>query len=325
MTFHQIIVSAVENRYKIFVSNIVIISLAIIFFLFFIPDKYNCTSTIISSNNSGKSTIGNAFGIASQFGINIGNTSNNSYVYPEIIRSKVVVRNLLKKKIDSETYGKNRSLISIVTGQNLDVFDAKMEIIATNKLLKKIKVTESLKTKINTIVTEFDDPAVALAINDLLIKSVQDHQSRLIKKNFEKTRVFIEKRILEVNKELINAENQVKTFEDRNRKIQNSPSLKLDLQRLKRDVSVLTGVFTSLKQELEKVKIEELKDEELVLIINAPDIPLGKSNIPFIKFFFITTILSLGTSIIFFVSLEQLKNKVYFVKLFKDLRLKMQK
>ena len=84
----------------------------------------------------GKSTIGNAFGIASQFGINIGNTSNASYVYPEIIRSKVVVRNLLKKKVDSETYGKNRSLISIITGQNLDVFDAKMEIIATNKLLK---------------------------------------------------------------------------------------------------------------------------------------------------------------------------------------------
>jgi uncharacterized protein involved in exopolysaccharide biosynthesis len=325
MTFYQIIVTIVENRYKIFVSNIVIISLSIIFFLFFIPDKYNCTSTIISSNNSGKSTIGNAFGIASQFGINIGNTSNASYVYPEIIRSKVVVRNLLKKKVDSETYGKNRSLISIITGQNLDVFDAKMEIIATNKLLKKIKVTESLKTKINTIVTEFDDPSVALAINDLLIKSVQDHQSKLIKKNFEKTRVFIEKRIVEANKELINAENQVKTFEDRNRKIQNSPNLKLNLQRLKRDVSVLTGVFTSLKQELEKTKIEELKDQELVLIINVPDLPLGKSNIKFTKFFLITVILTMGASCIFFVSLEQLNNNINFVKLFKDLRFQLKK
>ena len=44
---------------------------------------------------------------------------------------------------------------------------------------------------------------------------------------------------------------------DRNRRIENSPSLQLEQQRLGREVTVLTGVFTTLKQQLETTKIEE--------------------------------------------------------------------
>ena len=46
----------------------------------------------------------------------------------------------------------------------------------------------------------------------------------------------------------------------RNRQIQNSPYLQLERERISREVSVLTSVFTNLKQQLENTKIEEMKE-----------------------------------------------------------------
>ena len=48
----------------------------------------------------------------------------------------------------------------------------------------------------------------------------------------------------------------------------------LEQQRLLREVSVLTGVFTTLKQQLETIKIEEVKDADYVLVMDPPEAPL---------------------------------------------------
>ena len=59
---------------------------------------------------------------------------------------------------------------------------------------------------------------------------------------------------------------------DRNRRIENSPALQLEQQRLNREVIVLTGVFTTLKQQLETTKIEEVKESDYVIILDPPEI-----------------------------------------------------
>ena len=70
-----------------------------------------------------------------------------------------------------------------------------------------------------------------------------------------KNNSFIEDRIINTRMELENAEEAFKNFRDSNRRIENSPTLQLEQQRLAREVSVLTGVFTTLKQQLETTKI----------------------------------------------------------------------
>ena len=65
---------------------------------------------------------------------------------------------------------------------------------------------------------------------------------------------------------------------DRNRRIENSPTLLLEQQRLNREVTVLTGVFTTLKQQLETTKIEEVKESEYVIILDKPEVPLLRSK-----------------------------------------------
>ena len=65
---------------------------------------------------------------------------------------------------------------------------------------------------------------------------------------------------------------------DRNRRIENSPALQLEQQRLGREVTVLTGVFTTLKQQLETAKIEEVKESDYVVIVDPTEIPLAHSK-----------------------------------------------
>ena len=65
---------------------------------------------------------------------------------------------------------------------------------------------------------------------------------------------------------------------DRNRRIENSPALQLEQQRLSREVTVLTGVFTTLKQQLETTKIEEVKESDYVIVLDPPEVPLSRSG-----------------------------------------------
>jgi len=65
---------------------------------------------------------------------------------------------------------------------------------------------------------------------------------------------------------------------DRNRRIENSPALQLEQQRLGREVAVLMGVFTTLKQQLETTKIQEVKESDYVVVLDPPEVPLVRSK-----------------------------------------------
>ena len=92
------------------------------------------------------------------------------------------------------------------------------------------------------------------------------------------TRQFIEERIVDTEEELQSAEEALKNFRDQNRRIENSPALLLEQQRFSREVSVLTGVFTTLKQQLETTKIAEVKYTDYVVVLDPPEAPFFPSG-----------------------------------------------
>ena len=76
--------------------------------------------------------------------------------------------------------------------------------------------------------------------------------------------------------------------------MENSPGLLLQRQRLDREVIVLTGVFTTLKQQLETSKIEEVKDLDYVVVLDPPEAPLYRSSPNRKRIVFIAGFLGLG-------------------------------
>ena len=253
--------------------------LSIVYLLIFINPIYISTSKIMSSSNSGSAN--QAIGLAAQFGINLPTGQQGpKWVYPEILTSRTLAKAVLKQKFDTIEFGSQKTLLHILTyeNKNLGLDSTTLEIIGVNKLLEMIDVSENVKTSILTLSISSFEPILAAKINDALIGELDTHQRKYNKAKASEAKNFIEERITETEKELILAEEQLKVFKDRNRRIENSPALQLELQRLDREVRVLTGVFTTLKQQLETTKIEEVKESDYVIILDPPETPIKYSK-----------------------------------------------
>jgi len=232
------------------------------------------------SSSSGGS-MSQAAGLAAQFGINIPTgQSEPKWVYPEIIKSRTLARNMLKRKFDTQEFGNQKPLLRILTyGNEEPEFNVDtLEIMAVENFLGMIDISEDIKTAILTLSIHAPEPKLAAEINQVLIEELDSHQRVYNKAKTSDTKQFIEERIIDTEKELVEAEDNLKVFMDRNRRIENSPALQLEQQRLSREVTVLIGVFTTLKQQLETTKIEEVKESDYVIVLDPPEVPLVRSK-----------------------------------------------
>jgi uncharacterized protein involved in exopolysaccharide biosynthesis len=86
-------------------------------------------------------------------------------------------------------------------------------------------------------------------------------------------RTFIEKRLVETRATLTRAEDQLRTFRDFNRDAGRSPSLRLEGNRLDREVTMRQSLYTSLSQAYEQSRIEEVRDTPAISVIEHPTLP----------------------------------------------------
>ena len=254
-------------------------TITIIYVQYFAIPVYQSSAKITSS--SGGSSASQAQGLAAQFGISLPfGQSEQKWVYPEIIKSRILARAMLERKFDTNEFGSNRTLLEILTGglnQTISGLDT-LEIYAINSLLDIIKVSEDFQTGIYTITLSASEPKFASDLTSALIEELDTHQRKYNKAKTSEGRQFVEERIIDTEKELQATEEALRAFRVRNRRIENSPSLQLEQQRLTREVAVLTGVFTTLKQQLELAKIEEIEQVSVVQVLDYPKIPLVRSN-----------------------------------------------
>ena len=52
----------------------------------------------------------------------------------------------------------------------------------------------------------------------------------------------------------------------------------MEEERLSREVTVLIGVFTTLKQQLETAKIEEVRESDYIIVVDPPFVPVLRSS-----------------------------------------------
>ena len=255
-----------------------ICTLTIIYAIYFTNPIFTSTSKIMSS--SGSSSSSQAVGLAAQLGINLPTTPKQQWVYSEIIKSRTLAKAMLNQTFDTGRFGLQKSLLQILTYGNktsetgLDT----LRSIAIDKFLNMINLSENTLTGIFTLSINAFEPKLAAEINAALINELEVHQKDYNQKKNSETRKFIEERIVDTEKKLMAREESLKEFRVRNRRFEQSPALLLEQGRLSREVSVLTGVFTTLKQQLETAKIEEVKESDYVIIIDLPEIPLSRSK-----------------------------------------------
>ena len=275
------ILLVLAKQLKLLIITPLVLGFLTALYVLFISQPVYVSSAKIMSSGGGSSTS-QLQGLAAQFGVAVpsGGGENAQWVYPELIKSRTLARALLDRKFDTNEYGPEKSLLQILTygdeepAMSLDT----LEIFGVNALLGMIDVGDDKMSSIYTITVNAFEPQFAADLCAAIIKELDKHQRKYKTEKVKETRLFIEGRIVEVQKELEGAEEDLKVFRDRNRQILGSPALLLEQQRLTRETSVLTGVFTTLKQQLEMTKIEEVKESALVQVLDPPEAPLYRDS-----------------------------------------------
>jgi uncharacterized protein involved in exopolysaccharide biosynthesis len=292
----------------IIITPTVFCIIAIIHVLFFTSPIYVSTATFMSSGSEGDNQS-QMMGLASQFGIAMPRKdSSPKWSYEEVIKSRTMAKSLLVHRFNTEEFGPQKELLQIITyGNEKPEYGINTLLIqGIESVVGMIEVTKT--ASLFELEISASEPQLAADIANTVIVELDLHQRSYNARKTTETRQFIDERLLSTKAELEKAEETLKFFRERNRSIFESPQLQLEQERLGRDVAVLIGVFTTLKQQLETAKIDEVKESDYVIILDTPNIPLYPDKPKKKLIVILAGILGIGLGMIFAFIREYAEN-----------------
>jgi len=281
--------------------------ITIIYVLFIADPIYVSRATFISSGSSNNKS--QMMGLATQFGISMPmGDSGPKWSYEEVIKSRAMAKALLLYRFDTKEYGYQKELLQILTygnekpGFGIDTLMSQ----GIDSVAKMINVSEN--NSFFELEISASEPQLAANIASAVMRELDSHQREYNSRKNTETRQFIDDQLFDTKLELEKAEEKLKIFREKNRSIFESPNLLLEQERLGRDVAVLIGVFTTLKQQLEKAKIDEVKESDYVIILDVPNKPLYPDEPKKKPMVILAGILGIGFGMVLAFVLESFSN-----------------
>ncbi|MCF7807275.1 MAG: hypothetical protein K9N38_01985 [Candidatus Marinimicrobia bacterium] len=280
ITTLDVLLFFVENLKTTLIVPFIFGVLSIVYVLFIAEPVYLSSSTLLPTQ--GSDVMSEMRGLASQFGLSIpGDNESTDFaskeMYIQILKSRRLASALLEKRVYSEIYDSEMDLLSYINyGNEENTFGlAGLKEIAIQSIKENIlEVVEDGSSPLLILKIRSKEPGVCTQINSLVLAELDSMQKEFkLNKSMQK-KAFIESRIENVRKELEKSELDLLQFRERNRQIQNSPTLMLEQERLTRDINVQVGVFTTLKQQLEMAKIETVQSQSFIQVLDPPNHPL---------------------------------------------------
>jgi len=272
----------IAEQLKIIYLTTFIILFSTFTYVQFIQDPtYNSSASILLPENS-SSNLGGLAGLANQFGVNIPSISkadlSSPSLFPEILKSRTFAEKIIHKEFYTEKYQKKLPLMDIINNGSKGNVSEIYELNAINIFKSEILFfNKDIGSSVSTITLSIYEPLLAKQLADTVLKELEMLNRNFKSKSIREKTSFIEERISNVTNDLEKSEKKLKEFNERNRQI-SSPSLQLEQDRLEREAEVQTGIYMTLKQQLELAKIEGVQEASIVQILDRPQIPISPSN-----------------------------------------------
>ena len=274
-TLQEILVPIWANRKRILLISFAaaLVTLGINFLL---PVYYKSTATLLPETQKDKlSALGQFADIASLAGVNVPG-SEIARLYPTIVNSETILRNVILKKYKTNAFADSVNLMEYFeyTDDTPEKNMAKM----LNKLKGLLSASYDNKTSVVTISLEMPEPEFAATVLNAVIAELDGFMRSKRVTNAGEQVKWIAVRIKEVEAEMKAAEEKLKDFRERNRRIADSPQLLMEEGRLARDVQVKGTVYIELKKQYELAKLEEIKNITIVNVLDPGRAPVKKER-----------------------------------------------
>lgn len=273
---YDIIISVLSASKKNFKSIFKVFSFIYIFLFLYIsfavPKLYSSTSILLpTSNNSGQdynSVISNIISSA-------GDTDPIliPYIYGEILNSYDFINEILNENIEYETQQTNiYSLLADKLNKNLDNPIEKYEVYEEFIDYYYFPEYNSFNNLIY-LSTIFFSPKMSVRINQLAIDKLSEKQNDLIGSLDKQKLEFLKLKIDEIENDLEEIENSYINFLEQNSD-RTSPVLKVEEQRILREISISTSLLSTSNIAYEEQKLKALEKMDTLYVINNPILPV---------------------------------------------------
>ena len=263
---------------KILIGIPLITTLITMAYVFWIaPPVYTSFSKVLPISDNGSSSNGFS-GVAAQLGINIplsiGGTVPWDEIYPEIVKSSDLLKSILSEVFITKKYGTISLKKILVLENSLTKYsDSDQHNRVLAELSKMIKIRKDRMSPVVTLEVQAFEPLLVANLSDRLIEKSGQVQRQLKTNRVTKKRLFIEDRLNEVSIDLKKMEKELREFREYNRNVSSSPSLQMRVQEMGREIDLQNSLYVTLKSQHEKAKIDEVERDDMVQIIDGPNIP----------------------------------------------------
>jgi uncharacterized protein involved in exopolysaccharide biosynthesis len=238
-----------------------------------LPNVYVSRATIITDVPESKGLSGTLAQVAGQLGISGGNLDITApaQFYSDLIRSRTVLEGLALTAFRDPRSGTLRSLYTILSKTD-SVTPKGMEDVI-RRLSKDIDLTVDARTGVTRVGFAARSPDLAAAVLDSLIATTNHFAIENLQARAKARRQFTQEQVDQARVDLATAEDSMRLFIQRNRRIEDSPQLQFETGRLRRRLDLRQEIYISLSRELEQAKIDEVRNTPVLRIIDAPRPP----------------------------------------------------
>lgn len=227
------------------------------------------TTTVLFAPQGSRS--GQLRGLAAQFGFDVAGSegAESPYFYVELVTTKEILSRVVTSHFDD---GKMSG--DYATFRDITASDSQVRIDKAIKALRpRVVVLADRRTGIVTINVTEKSPKLTLQLASKLLEEIGRYNKESRQTRAAAERRFVESRLAATRKEATASEDSLQDFLTKNRQFKSSPELQFEYDRLNRSVGQHTGVVSSLAQNFEQVRIDEVRDTPVISIVQPPRLP----------------------------------------------------
>ncbi len=250
-----------------------------------ISPTYTATTTFVpETGTQGRlpSGLAGLAGLATQFGVSLGpEASKSPRFYADILHSRELMEHVLLSHYSdprnkAQTSADSATLLSILGVSGRDAADSLYR--GVKKLSNRTSVRVDPQTNIVSLSVDEHYPHLAAAVANRFVAYLNAFNAQYRQSQAREQRKFVEQRLVDGERDLRTAEEDLRAFYERNRSWQQSPQLTFEEGRLRRQVEVRQEVYLTLKREYESARIQEVNDTPVITVIDSATAPVRRSK-----------------------------------------------
>lgn len=293
-----------RERKRLLKINIVVIILLLVYLIFLAKPYFESTVTILPEYGNKSSPLSGLSDLAALAGVSIGEASPLE-IYQNLISSEAVLGPAIYAKYKTTAFHDSVDLIQYLDIEPLRGESPEIQqrdvFLQTYKELTKFRLSTELDplTKILDVKVVMPESQLSADVANNIVQSLDEYIRTKRKSYASNQRFYLEKRLDQIKDSLRAAEDALELFQVRNRVVEQSPQLQLELNRMTREVDILQTVYAELTRQLELVKIDEIKDTPVINVKELAHDPLLKKGPKRILLFLAGVVLSIVGSILY--------------------------